>query len=100
MNESTMTTANESTMTTAKRMPRTFTGTVVSNKMKDTITVLIERRVQHPKYGKFVRRSTKMYAHDQGNQCQMGDIVTIQECRPISKTKRWTLLEIREKNVL
>lgn len=76
---------------------RTLTGKVVSDKMMDTIVVSIERRVQHPKYGKFVRRSSKVYAHDKGNTCAVGDIVTVQECRPISKTKSWTLLEIKEK---
>ena len=80
-----------------EKMKRTLTGKVVSNKMTDTIVVVIERRVQHPKYGKFVRRSTKVYAHDKGNQCTIGDIVTVQECRPISKTKSWTLVEIKEK---
>lgn len=76
---------------------RTLTGTVVSNKMNDTVVVLVERQVKHPKYGKFIKRSTKVYAHDKGNQCQMGDVVTVRETRPISKTKRWTLVKIREK---
>ncbi len=76
---------------------RTLTGTVVSNKMKDTIVVLVERRVQHPKYGKFIRRSTKVHAHDQGNECQIGDVVVVKECRPISKTKTWSLESIKER---
>ena len=81
-----------------EKMARTLTGTVLSDKMNDTIVVLVERRVKHPKYGKFVRRSTKIHAHDKGNQCQIGDIVTIKECRPISKTKSWTLVDVREKS--
>lgn len=84
-------------MSKNEKMARTLTGTVVSNKMNDTIVVLVERRVEHPKYGKFIRRSTKVHAHDQGNQCQEGDIVTVRECRPISKTKNWTLVKIRER---
>lgn len=76
---------------------RTLTGKVVSNKMTDTIVVLVERRIQHPKYGKFLRRSTKVYAHDKGNQCQIGDVVTVRECRPISKTKSWMLVEVNSK---
>ena len=81
-------------MSKAERMARTLTGTVVSNKMNDTITVLVERRIKHPKYGKFIKRSTKIHAHDKGNRCNMGDLVTIQECRPLSKTKSWTLVEV------
>ncbi|WP_211924137.1 30S ribosomal protein S17 [Coxiella endosymbiont of Amblyomma nuttalli] len=78
-------------------MVRTLTGTVVSNKMQHTIVVLVERRVQHPKYGKFIRRSTKIHAHDPDNACQKHDVVTIRECRPIAKTKSWTLLKIKER---
>jgi small subunit ribosomal protein S17 len=84
-------------MTTTEKMKRTLTGKVVSNKMTDTIVVVVERRVQHPKYGKYLRRSTKVYAHDKGNQCAIGDVVTVCECRPISKTKSWMLLEINNK---
>lgn len=76
---------------------RTLTGTVVSDKMNDTIVVLVERRVKHPKYGKFIRRSTKIHAHDKENQCRVGDVVMIKECRPISKTKSWTLVDIKER---
>jgi small subunit ribosomal protein S17 len=75
---------------------RTLTGKVVSNKMDKSITVLIERRVQHPVYGKFIRRSTKLHAHDENNVCKQGDVVTIAECRPLSKTKAWTLVEVIE----
>ena len=77
-----------------KKVIRTLTGTVVSNKMQKTIVVLIENRVQHPKYGKFVRTSRKFHAHDEKNECTMGDVVVIKENRPISKTKSWILHEI------
>ena len=74
--------------------PRAVSGVVVSNRMSKSITVKIERRVKHPVYGKFVRKSTKIHAHDEENQCQVGDTVTVVECRPISKTKTWTLQSI------
>lgn len=83
--------------TDASNAKRTLTGRVVSNKMDKSITVLVERRVKHPKYGKFVRKSTKIHAHDDGNQCNEGDVVTIEECRPISKTKAWRLVEVIER---
>jgi len=73
---------------------RTATGRVVSNKMDRTITVVVERRVKHPLYGKFIRRSTKLHVHDEENSCNEGDEVTIAECRPISKSKSWKLVEI------
>ena len=76
---------------------RTVTGRVVSDKMNKTITVLVERRVKHPVYGKFVRKSTKLHAHDENNECKEGDVVTIAECRPISKSKAWRLIEVVEK---
>ena len=76
---------------------RVLTGRVVSNKMDKSITVLVERRVKHPVYGKYVRRSSKLHAHDESNQCGEGDIVTIRECRPVSKTKTWTLVDIIER---
>ena len=75
---------------------RTLTGKVVSDKMKKSIVVLIERRVQHPLYGKSIRRSTKLHAHDENNTAKTGDVVTIKESRPISKTKSWTLVEVIE----
>ena len=78
---------------------RTLTGKVVSDKMDQTITVLVERRVQHPIYRKFVRRSTKVHAHDANNECQIGDVVTVKETRPLSKTKTWTLVTIDERAV-
>jgi len=76
---------------------RTVQGRVVSDKMDKSITVLIERRVKHPIYGKFMIRSTKLKAHDETNQCNEGDIVTIRECAPISKSKSWTLVDVVEK---
>jgi small subunit ribosomal protein S17 len=76
---------------------RIVTGHVVSNKADKTITVMVERRVQHPIYGKFVRRSTKLHAHDENNECQQGDLVTIRESRPFSKQKTWTLVNIVER---
>jgi small subunit ribosomal protein S17 len=76
---------------------RRLTGRVVSDAMDKTITVLVERRVQHPLYGKFMRRSTKIHAHDEANECSRGDLVTVEQCRPLSKTKSWRLLEVVEK---
>ena len=72
--------------------PRAVSGVVVSDRMSKSITVKVERRVKHPVYGKFVRKSTKIHAHDEQNDCQVGDTVTVVECRPISKTKTWTCL--------
>ena len=86
-------------MAEAQKTVRTLTGKVVSNKMDKTITVLIERRVKHPIYGKYVKRSTKLHAHDETNQCRMGDLVTIRETRPLDKTKAWARLEIVERAV-
>lgn len=73
---------------------RMITGRVVSNKMDKSITVMVERRVRHPVYGKYVTKSTKLHAHDEANECQEGDTVTIREVRPISKTKTWQLISI------
>lgn len=72
------------------------TGKVISNKMDKSITVLVERQIRHPMYGKQVRRSTQLKAHDENNVCQEGDIVRIKETRPISKTKNWTLVDVVE----
>jgi len=72
-------------------------GTVVSNKMQCSIVVSVERKVKHPIYGKFVRKTTKFMAHDQNNECNIGDLVKIMETRPLSKLKRWRLVEILEK---
>lgn len=76
---------------------RTITGKVVSDKMNKTITVMVERRVKHPLYGKYMTRSTKLHAHDESNQCKVGDMVEISESRPLSKTKTWMLQAIVEK---
>ena len=76
---------------------RTLAGRVVSDKMDKTITVRIERRVKHPVYGKIISRSTKIKAHDEENQCRAGDLVTIRETRPLSRTKSWTLVEVVER---
>ena len=76
---------------------RTESGRVISNKMDRTITVLVERKVKHPLYGKYIRRSTKLHVHDENNECNEGDQVTIAECRPISKTKSWKLEEVVKK---
>lgn len=81
----------------AQNTARTISGKVVSDKMDKSITVLVERRVKHPIYGKYVKRSTKLHAHDENNECNIGDVVTIQESRPLSKTKSWTLVTIDEK---
>ncbi len=76
---------------------RTLTGYVTSNKMDKTITVVVGRQVAHPLYGKFIRRRTKLHAHDETNQCKEGDLVMIEECRPLSKTKSWRLVRVLEK---
>ena len=78
---------------------RTETGKVVRDKMDKSIVVMIERRVKHPLYGKYVKRSTKLHAHDEANECRIGDIVTIQESRPYSKKKSWKLVNIVERAV-
>lgn len=79
---------------TEEKVARTVTGRVVSNKMDKSITVLIERKIKHPKYGKYIRRSTKIHAHDEANVCNEGDTVIIKQCRPISKTKAWSLVKV------
>ena len=84
-------------MSEQRKTQRTLTGRVVSDKMDKTITVLIERRVTHPLYGKIVTRSKKYHAHDEKNECHEGDLVMIEECRPISKTKAWRVAKLVEK---
>ena len=84
-------------MSEKQKIQRSLTGRVVSDKMDKTITVLIERRVTHPLYGKIVTRSKKYHAHDEKNECHEGDLVTIEECRPISKTKAWRVATLVEK---
>ncbi|WP_334050530.1 30S ribosomal protein S17 [Alteromonas gracilis] len=76
---------------------RTVQGRVVSNKMDKSITVVVERFVKHPIYGKFIKRSTKLHAHDENNVCNKGDVVTVRECRPLSKNKSWMLVDVVEK---
>ena len=76
---------------------RTESGRVVSDKMDRTVTVLVEHKIKHPLYGKYIRRSTKLHVHDENNECNEGDQVTITECRPMSKTKSWKLVEIVKK---
>ncbi|MCP3663755.1 MAG: 30S ribosomal protein S17 [Gammaproteobacteria bacterium] len=76
---------------------RTLQGRVISDKMDKTITVMVERRVKHPIYGKFVRRSTKVHAHDETNECGIGDMVLVEQCRPLSKSKTWRLVSVVEK---
>jgi|TARA_R110002096_G_scaffold49646_3_gene130908 small subunit ribosomal protein S17 len=76
---------------------RTLIGEVVSNRMEKTIAVLVERQVQHPLYKKYIRRSTKFLAHDEGNECNEGDTVAIEECRPLSKRKSWRLQQILQR---
>jgi small subunit ribosomal protein S17 len=85
------------TETKTENKGRTISGKVVSNKMDKSITVLIERRVKHPVYGKYLTKSTKVHAHDEANACREGDTVTVREVRPISKTKTWSLVSIDER---
>jgi len=81
-------------MSNEEKVLRTQIGSVISDKMDKSAIVLIERKVKHPLYGKFVRKSTKLHIHDENNECSMGDTVQITECRPISKTKSWTLVKV------
>ena len=80
--------------TGTEKSGRTIEGRVVSNKMQKTVTVLLERQVQHPLYGKIVRRSTKVHAHDENGECKEGDVVRIKETRPMSKTKNWRVVKV------
>lgn len=80
-----------------RNLRKTRTGIVTSDKMDKTITVAVERKVKHPIYGKFVKKTTKFHAHDEKGECGIGDVVKIMETRPLSKTKRWRLVEIVEK---
>jgi len=83
--------------TTTESIRRRLTGRVVSDKMNKTITVLVERKIKHPIMGKYVTRSGKYHAHSENNDCHIGDTVTIEECRPLSKTKAWTVVKLVEK---
>ena len=80
-----------------RNLRKTKTGVVTSNKMAKTITVAVERKVKHPMYGKFVKKTSKFHAHDEKDECSIGDTVKIMESRPLSKTKRWRLVEVVEK---
>jgi small subunit ribosomal protein S17 len=84
-------------MSEEAKLQRTLTGRVISNKADKTVTVLVERRVQHPLYGKFIRRSSKLHAHDENNECQEGDVVMIAQSRPVSRTKSWRLVKVVER---
>ena len=81
-------------MTDNNTQLRTVEGRVVSNKMDKTVTILVERQVKHALYGKYIRRSTKLHAHDADNACNEGDVVRVAECRPLSKTKNWRVVEV------
>lgn len=85
------------TENTVEKVQRTLTGSVTSDAMDKTVTVMIERRIKHPIYGKYITRSTKLHVHDENNECGKGDIVVIEQCRPISKTKSWNLVKVVEK---
>lgn len=89
-----MSPAQQSEKTT---LARNLMGVVTSDKMNKSIVVSIQRQVRHEKYGKIIKRTTKVHAHDEKNECKVGDVVIVRECRPISKTKSWTLVEIKEK---
>jgi len=80
-----------------RNLRKTRVGVVTSNKMEKTITVAVERRIKHPIYGKFLKKTTKFHAHDEKNECSIGDTVKIMETRPLSKLKRWRLVEVVEK---
>lgn len=86
-------------MAQEEKLVRTLTGKVVSDKMDKTVVVKVERRVKHPIYGKYVSKSSKLKAHDEQNECKIGDTVTIKESRPLSKSKSWALVTIEERSV-
>ena len=86
-------------MSDSNSVERVLTGKVVSNSRDKTIAVLIERKVRHPIYKKYIKRSTKVHAHDEKNECDLGDVVRVSESKPFSKTKNWSLIEVIEKSV-
>jgi small subunit ribosomal protein S17 len=88
---------NTTTATESRNLRKIRIGVVTSNKMAKTITVAVERKVKHPIYGKFVKKTTRFHAHDEKNEASIGDVVRIMETRPLSKTKRWRLVEVVEK---
>lgn len=85
-------------MTEKTKSARSISGRVVSSSMDKTITVSIERKIRHPLYQKYIKRRTKLHAHDEKNECNKGDLVLIEECRPLSKTKSWRLIKVMEKS--
>ena len=85
-------------MSELNSVERVLTGKVVSNSRDKTIAVLIERKVRHPIYKKYIKRSTKVHAHDEKNECGLGDVVRVSESKPFSKTKNWSLIEVIEKS--
>ncbi len=85
-------------MSEQSRANRTLKGRVVSDKMNKSITIQIERRVKHPLYGKYIRRSTKVHAHDENNDCQLGDVVVVEQCRPLSKLKKWRFVKLVDRS--
>lgn len=87
-------------MTEQLKAARSITGRVVSNKMDKSVTVLIERKIRHPLYKKYIKRSTKICAHDEGNECNEGDIIMVEQCRPLSKNKSWRLVSVVERAVI
>jgi small subunit ribosomal protein S17 len=88
---------SEETKSTEEKRKRTLVGRVVSDKMDKTVSVAIERLIKHPAYGKYIRRTSKVMAHDENNECKAGDRVAISECRPISKNKAWTVVNVVER---
>jgi len=86
-------------MSETNTVERVLTGKVVSNSRNKTIAVLVERKVRHPIYKKYIKRSTKVHAHDENNECGLGDVVRVSESKPFSKTKNWALVEVVEKSV-
>ncbi len=85
-------------MTEKTKSARSISGRVISSSMDKTITVAIERKIRHPLYQKYIKRRTKLHAHDEKNECNKGDLVLIEECRPLSKTKSWRLIKVMEKS--
>ena len=90
--------SEEAKPTETKKGSRTVTGHVVSDKADKTISVQVERLIKHPVYGKYIRRTTKVLAHDEKNECKFGDRVTISECRPFSKNKSWQVVSVEERS--
>jgi len=85
----------ELTMTETKQ--RTLTGVVTGNAGDKSVTIMIERRIKHPVYGKYIKRSTRLHVHDETNECNQGDTIIVEQCRPMSKTKSWRLVKVIEK---